>query len=892
MAAGGSLDDLLNSKVDERAFSALVGTLEDQLYSGQAQGTVTTTASGVIPRNNAAPVVSLSSAVPADGRVPANGAQHVVSTPQSDSKPVSLNVPRSVAVSSAGPRSASVLSQAGVIQTAHFPASGLSTAAGAGNAPGAVNNASAMKIVQTAVTQASASASRTYTINSTSLPNGSTSSAQSVITNGKQSMTVGNKVVNVAQTSSAPTVITVNRPANVAAQGVPVATNPSVASGVQILNVSQTRTQTPGVQGQKTLAPRVLLSPQVVNRAAQPGQPITLQTLQSLQGSGSGHLLVKTENGQLKLIQLPVQGANTSTAVCFVGTATTSTPNMYKSVAVSSAAGGGGVSAAAPQQRPAPAPRHPHAPHGHQLPTIYKSPVQAAATPRSATAVAVTAAASPAPAAAPAQTAAQSTAQPQGAMAPDTAKQKCRNFLATLLRLAKDQPDSVARNVRMLIQSLIDGRTEPETFTTRLQQELNSSPQPCLVPFLKKSLPFLRQSLFSREITIEGVKPPPSSALSAAPVAGAVPVMQVQRPAAAAARPSGAAAAGRTVTAAVSATGAAGSAAGHQVRLVTGAGAQPRNVSAGHPALLGIQPSATKVVRSPAVTAASAASPAAVGTVSGITVNRQPTPSAVRQNKKLNFKSSTFESGQDDDINDVAAMGGVNLQEESQHILDGTEYVGTQIRSVKDETFLPSAALQLKIRRIAMRHGLEEPGADVVALVSHATQERLKTLLEQVAIIAEHRMEVVKSEPGYDVSRDVRGQLRFLEELDKLEQKRHEETEREMLLRAAKSRSKTEDPEQAKLKAKAKEMQRVEMEEVRQREANITALMAIGPRKKPRLEGDAPAADGATVTGQLSQRQIPVRPRVKRVNIRDLLFVLEQERGLQRSERLYQLLHK
>lgn len=60
-----------------------------------------------------------------------------------------------------------------------------------------------------------------------------------------------------------------------------------------------------------------------------------------------------------------------------------------------------------------------------------------------------------------------------------------------------------------------------------------------------------------------------------------------------------------------------------------------------------------------------------------------------------------------------------------------------------------------------------------------------------------------------------------------------------MLLRAAKSRSKTEDPEQAKLKAKAKEMQRVEMEELRQREANATALQAIGPRKKPRLDGDS-----------------------------------------------------
>ena len=37
-------------------------------------------------------------------------------------------------------------------------------------------------------------------------------------------------------------------------------------------------------------------------------------------------------------------------------------------------------------------------------------------------------------------------------MTPDTAKIKCKNFLATLLRLASDQPESVAKNVRALIQ--------------------------------------------------------------------------------------------------------------------------------------------------------------------------------------------------------------------------------------------------------------------------------------------------------------------------------------------------------------------------------------------------------------------------------------------------------
>lgn len=104
------------------------------------------------------------------------------------------------------------------------------------------------------------------------------------------------------------------------------------------------------------------------------------------------------------------------------------------------------------------------------------------------------------------------------------------------------------------------------------------------------------------------------------------------------------------------------------------------------------------------------------------------------------------------------------------------------------------------------RHGLGDSGSAVVSLISHATQERLKTLVEKLAVIAEHRMEVVKTDSRYEVQQDVKGQLKFLEELDKLERRRHSEIQREMLLKAAKSRSKAEDPEQAKLKAKAKEV--------------------------------------------------------------------------------------
>jgi transcription initiation factor TFIID subunit 4 len=45
-------------------------------------------------------------------------------------------------------------------------------------------------------------------------------------------------------------------------------------------------------------------------------------------------------------------------------------------------------------------------------------------------------------------------------------------------------------------------------------------------------------------------------------------------------------------------------------------------------------------------------------------------------------------------------MGGVNLAEESQKILGSTEFVGTQIRSVRDETFLHAIPFQAKMKAI------------------------------------------------------------------------------------------------------------------------------------------------------------------------------------------------
>ncbi|XP_039442571.1 transcription initiation factor TFIID subunit 4 isoform X8 [Culex pipiens pallens] len=482
------------------------------------------------------------------------------------------------------------------------------------------------------------------------------------------------------------------------------------------------------------------------------------------------------------------------------------------------------------------------------------------------------------------------TAQQRNSL--DNTKEKCRKFLTNLIELSKREPKPVEKNVRTLIQELVDANVEPEEFCERLERLLNASPQPCLIGFLKKSLPLLRQSLVTKEITIEGINPPSANvAFSGSPL--------TQIPAQI-----------RPVTQTLVSQAAPGMHGQTQIRMLTTQSGMPTVNRVGQTTIRPATPVriqtplqqqhqqqqahlTTTMTGGPRHITAQQIRPNAGTTVGHTTIvqTSQQLPQTISTTPPALLPHHVSNSMYgDDDINDVAAMGGVNLAEETQRILGSTEFVGTQIRSCKDEVFLHMPALQAKIRGIIARHGLEEPSSEVAVLISHACQERLKNVVEKLAVIAEHRIDIIKVDPRYEVTKDVRGQIKFLEELDKAEQKRHEEQEREMLMRAAKSRSKTEDPEQAKLKAKAKEMQRAEMEELRQRDANLTALQAIGPRKKPKLEeGTAtPITPGASGLGAASGKaSTPLRPRIKRVNLRDMLFYLEQEKESCRSQMLY-----
>ncbi|XP_072571829.1 transcription initiation factor TFIID subunit 4 isoform X2 [Paramormyrops kingsleyae] len=484
---------------------------------------------------------------------------------------------------------------------------------------------------------------------------------------------------------------------------------------------------------------------------------------------------------------------------------------------------------------------------------------------------------------------------------------KCKNFLSTLIKLASSgkQSSETAANVKDLVKNLLEGKIEAEDFTSRLYRELNSSPQPYLVPFLKRSLPALRamttdSAAFIQQSQLQQPAPASTTSLTTVVMSSAAQRPTTVTPA------SVATVTGTLQQPVISLAQAGHSKPGQAASLVLHQSQQQQTAMVRHPQVTITQtpmvtlrqPHSRIVLGQPQVqmkplhTVPLVKSSASVGA-------RGPTPpmaalSATQKNKLKDAGGGTFRD--DDDINDVASMAGVNLSEENARILaTNSELVGAVTRSCKDEAFLYTATLHRRVLNIGKKYGIAELGPEVVNFVSHATQQRLQDLLEKVSQIAQQKNFSFKDDSRYEQISDVRSQLKFFEQLDQMEKQRKEEQEREILMKAAKSRSRQEDPEQLRLKQKAKEMQQQELAQMRQREANLTALAAIGPRKKRKLDwpgtgagaegsGVSPSLSGATGTG--SSRQF-TRQRITRVNLRDLLFCLETERESSHSNLLY-----
>ncbi|XP_064812805.1 transcription initiation factor TFIID subunit 4-like [Oncorhynchus masou masou] len=481
---------------------------------------------------------------------------------------------------------------------------------------------------------------------------------------------------------------------------------------------------------------------------------------------------------------------------------------------------------------------------------------------------------------------------------------KCKNFLSTLIKLASSgkQSSETTANVKELVKSLLESKIEAEDFTSRLYRELNSSPQPYLVPFLKRSLPALRQMtpdsaafIQQSQLPHTGAQPAATSKALTAAVLGGTSTAQNSR----LNRSSPGAKGTMHQSPVISLAQTPHSKPGLMVPQQQGAMGRPQVTLAQSPMVtLRGQTHSHIIMGQPQVVRQLQTVKQALAPGAKVTLGPQSMLSVALKNRQKEAGGGTFKD--DDDINDVASMAGVNLSEESAHILaTNSELVGMVTRSCKDEAFLYTSSLTQRVHEIGGRLGVTDLGPEVISYVSHATQHRLQNLLEKLTVVAQQKNITFKEDDKCEQVSDVRAQLKFFEQLDQMEKQRKEEQEREILMKAAKSRSRQEDPEQLRLKQKAKEMQQQELNQIRQKEANMTALAAIGPRKKRKMNspvsgtGAEDLCSGPSPSGGYSSGgSRPQRQRITRVNLRDLLFCLENERETSRSHLLYKGLLK
>ncbi|CAF2134598.1 unnamed protein product [Rotaria magnacalcarata] len=527
---------------------------------------------------------------------------------------------------------------------------------------------------------------------------------------------------------------------------------------------------------------------------------------------------------------------------------------------------------------------------------------------------------------------------------------KCRTFLTTLLRLAEKQAPEKLPMVRSCIQELLDGSIDPESFTQRLHTLYKSQPHISLVPFFKLALPHMRQivkNTFGRPITIdllEKLQLPTSNnnnnnnnttqitnvnvvnqSLLNHQQQHSTPILQ--QPLYTTVQPQ------QKInilqqTPQQTLIGSTASLLSQQQQLqqqartqISITGLRPLLTSlssTSNSSLLSgqqqVQPVTQMILQQQQqqqqqdshLQRSFISSTATLQQPQIITVNHQP------------IKTETIHT-QPSPLTTISSMQQkMIIKTEDDTSDDNNSSIMDTRHLTHDDRLLSSATLRRRLHELADKDkrltGMVIHDDAAYALISNAAQERLKYLLEQVKLVAQHRIDIsMKNDPSYQQTNDVKGQIRFLEDLDKIEKQKKDKLEQEKIFRAAKSRSKTNDPEAVKLKQKAKEMQQAQFEEQRQKEANETALAAIGKPKKRKLEESTNHPHPTTTASNGPEQISPIQPspsssgvvnstnthsktktakRICRANLRDLLSIMERDKYLKRTTLLVRALSK
>jgi len=354
---------------------------------------------------------------------------------------------------------------------------------------------------------------------------------------------------------------------------------------------------------------------------------------------------------------------------------------------------------------------------------------------------------------------------------------KCKNFLMTLIQLAQRNSSAdrreVVTNVRDLVQRLIDDRITAQVFTERLQTELQSSPQPYLVPFLENSLPLLRKSMQLNSTSRPNAPRPVR------------PVQQVRLPQGTPTRP---------------------------IR----PGIAPTSIRPSHPQ-----------IRLPRNMPNARIRP-------GQTISRVP---GEPPNKMKISTMDRDDQRENDDITDVANMAQIDLANEAENLNNASTVVGSEVKSAPGGDKAVSVNEQVLHKLVGQAAskagGIQRVTPDGARLMGLALEDHIKTIISKAVHAASHRSIQFKETEHIEKLNDVKSQFKYISDLMIIEKRDADEAEQEQRAKLLRSRKgKDDDPDRDKKKKEAKMKQQQLQDEQQLKQADETALEAS--RRRPR----------------------------------------------------------
>ncbi|KAF2073975.1 hypothetical protein CYY_004720 [Polysphondylium violaceum] len=217
------------------------------------------------------------------------------------------------------------------------------------------------------------------------------------------------------------------------------------------------------------------------------------------------------------------------------------------------------------------------------------------------------------------------------------------------------------------------------------------------------------------------------------------------------------------------------------------------------------------------------------------------------------------------DLNDVTKIANIDMKNESDAFLPDSNEDEEMYAAETEPLFLNSYQLRKKINNILQKYGIKSNEENVLEVMSLATQDYLRTVLEYLIKVSQQRSELNKEELPSVVTSDTKKQLMMIEKREREDKIRKETEEHEKLLREVRQqeqllKKKSDGKENVALREKISKVKQESEERVRTSAANSTALAAIGNIGKKKvlhsMIGKPPALAAPPPIAPLSNPQL------------------------------------